>query len=95
VPQRHLQTLLGHRIVESTRRYGRLADNALAGVLRPPSQPWRQAGDKDSENETEQDQGLGGGPSRTRSWNALAKIFKKDEKLGTWPGWNVRPNRSF
>jgi len=36
-----------------------------------------------------------GGPSRTRSWSALAEIFKKDEKLGIWRGWPIRPNRSF
>lgn len=35
VPERHLQTFLGHASIESTRRYARLADNALLEVLRP------------------------------------------------------------
>ena len=69
MPERRLQRFLGHKNVQSTRRYARLADNALVEVLRARPQPWRQAGDKDSENETEQDQGLGGGPSRTRTWD--------------------------
>ena len=33
VPERHLQQFLGHKNVESTRRYARLADNALLEVL--------------------------------------------------------------
>ena len=37
VPERHLQVFLGHQNVESTRRYARLADNALLEVLRLPS----------------------------------------------------------
>jgi integrase len=37
VPERALQRFLGHASVQSTRRYARLADNALIEVLRPPS----------------------------------------------------------
>ena len=69
VPERHLQVFLGHKNVESTRRYARLADNALLEVLRPPSASWRQAGDKDSESETDTGRGVSGGPSRTRTWD--------------------------
>ena len=68
VPERHLQVFLGHKNVESTRRYARLADNALLEVLRPSSTTWGQAGDKPSENETESRRGVTGGPSRTRTW---------------------------
>ena len=46
VPERHLQRFLGHKNVQSTRRYAWLADNALIEVLRPAKAPWRQAGDK-------------------------------------------------
>jgi len=47
VPERHLQRFLGHASVMSTRRYARLADNAMLEVLRNPVKPaWRQAGDK-------------------------------------------------
>jgi integrase len=35
VPERHLQTYLGHADVRSTRRYARLANSALIQVLRP------------------------------------------------------------
>ena len=37
VPERHLQRFLGHASILSTRRYARLADNALIEVLRVPS----------------------------------------------------------
>ena len=36
VPERFLQRFLGHASVESTRRYARLADNAMLEVLPPP-----------------------------------------------------------
>jgi integrase len=36
VPERALQTFLGHADVRSTRRYARMADGALLEVLRPP-----------------------------------------------------------
>jgi hypothetical protein len=68
VPERPLQRFLGHKNVQSTRRYARLADNALLEMLRPSKTPWRQAGDKDSATEPEQDQDVSGGPSRTRTW---------------------------
>ena len=42
VPERALQVFLGHKNVESTRRYARLADNALLEVLRSPAVPQRQ-----------------------------------------------------
>ena len=38
VPERHLQRFLGHASIESTRRYARLADNALLEVLRQPTE---------------------------------------------------------
>ncbi len=69
VSERALQRFLGHASVQSTRRYARLADNALLEVLRPPNDAWRQVGDKDSSNETEQNQKVSGGPSRTRTWD--------------------------
>ncbi len=69
VPERHLQTFLGHRNVQSTRRYARLADNAMLEVLRTPGAAWRRAGDKGSAGKTEQDQSVDGGPSRTRTWD--------------------------
>ena len=69
VPERHLQTFLGHKNVQSTRRYARLADNALLEVLRSPAEPRRQAGDKDSANKTEAGRDVSGGPSRTRTWD--------------------------
>ena len=69
VPERHLQTFLGHRNVESTRRYARLADNALLEVLPPSEDSCRQAADKHSADEAEQDRGVSGGPSRTRTWD--------------------------
>jgi len=37
VPERHLQRFLGHASIQSTRRYARLADNALVEVLRTPA----------------------------------------------------------
>jgi hypothetical protein len=36
VPERALQSFLGHADVRSTRRYARMADGALLEVLRPP-----------------------------------------------------------
>ena len=69
MPERHLQVFLGHKNVESTRRYARLADNALLEVLRRPSESQRQASDKVSEDEAEQERGVTGGPSRTRTWD--------------------------
>jgi integrase len=42
VTERHLQRFLGHKNVPSTRRYARLADNALFEVLRSSKTPWRQ-----------------------------------------------------
>jgi hypothetical protein len=67
VPERHLQTFLGHRIVESTRSYARLAEDALLEVLPSPSARRRQAADKAPDDEAEQDQRLTGGPARTRT----------------------------
>ena len=68
VPDRLVQRFLGHKNIESTRRYVRLADNALLEVF-PPSDPHRQAADKGSGNNTETGHGVGGGPSRTRTWD--------------------------
>jgi site-specific recombinase XerD len=46
VPERHLQRFLGQASVLSTRRYARLADDAMIEVLRRPAdRSWRQAGD--------------------------------------------------
>jgi integrase/recombinase XerC len=47
VPERHLQRFLGHASVQSTRRYARLADNALIEVLRPSSRREREAEESD------------------------------------------------
>jgi integrase len=67
VSERALQRFLGHTSVQSTRRYARLADNALLEVLRSPSAVWRQVGDKEFCNEPERNQTVSGGPSRTRT----------------------------
>jgi integrase len=67
VPERHLQTFLGHRNVQSTRRYARLADNAMLEVLRSPAAGWRHVRDKNSATETKERRGVDGGPSRTRT----------------------------
>ena len=81
VPERHLQRFLGHASIQSTRRYARLADNALLEVLRVPSrrvstddepakkQTWRQPGDKVPRNKSEKSRGVSGGPSRVRTWD--------------------------
>ena len=69
VPERHLQTFLGHVSIEATRRYARLADNAMLDVLRPYDSTWRQAGDKVSEGEPEPYRVVRRGPSRTRTWD--------------------------
>ena len=69
VSERALQRFLGHASVQSTRRYARLADNALLEVLRPPSDARRQAADKGSDNEAERNREVSGGPSRTRTWD--------------------------
>ncbi len=69
VPERHLQTFLGHKNIESTRRYARLADNAMLEVLPPKEASCRQAADKDSANKTEAVRDVSGGPSRTRTWD--------------------------
>ena len=64
VPERALQRLLGHASVQSTRRYARLADNALIEVLRPPAPDWRQLGDKGSRIQLEKLRGF----RRVPSW---------------------------
>jgi hypothetical protein len=64
VPERHLQTFLGHASIESTRRYARLADNALLEVLRPSK---KRASDKPSRDEAEQIRRLRRGPSWIRT----------------------------
>jgi len=46
VPERALQRFLGHASVQSTRRYARLADNALIEVLRPATKREDRLGDK-------------------------------------------------
>ena len=65
VPERHLQRFLGHASVEATRRYARLADNAMLEALRPRG----QAGDKAAAKEAERNQDVRRGPSRTRTWD--------------------------
>jgi hypothetical protein len=69
----------GHTSIQSTRRYPRLADNALLEVLRMPArhsptddeateeQTWRQAGDKVPRDKVEKSRGVGGGPWRVRT----------------------------
>jgi len=69
VPERHLQRFLGHASVHSTRRYARLADNAMLEVLRPTKAGERQASDKVSRDKPKQDRGVNGGPSRVRTWD--------------------------
>ena len=88
--ERNLQRFLGHKNAQSTRRYVRLADNVLVEILRAPPQPWRQAVDRDFENETEQDQRVTGGPMRpngsvqtklTREWPYL----QQRRRATSWP----------
>ena len=69
VPGRLLQKFLGHAHPSSTRRYARLADAGLVKVLRPAFRTDRQVTDKPFERQPEQDQGVRGGPSRTRTWD--------------------------
>jgi len=81
VPERHLQRFLGHASIQSTRRYARLADNALIEVLRVPARlthtddapsdtpTWRQPDDKVQRNKSETRRGVSGGPSRVRTWD--------------------------
>ena len=64
VPERHLQTFLGHPSIESTRRYARLADNALLEVLRPSK---KRASDKAPRDEAQQIRRLRRGPSWIRT----------------------------
>ena len=68
VPEWFLQRFLGHASVESTRRYARLADNAMLEVLPPRRSARRQAADKPSENEPKRNQDVRRGPSRIRTW---------------------------
>ncbi len=77
VPERALQRFLGHASVQSTRRYARLADNALIEVLRPREVDERQASDKGSASESEQDQAVEGGPSwiRTRVPPVMSRVL--------------------
>jgi hypothetical protein len=65
-----MRTFLGHASVESTRRYARLAENALVEVLREPPhrEPERHASDKGARNKTKQEPELRRGPSRIRTW---------------------------
>ena len=87
VLERYLQVFLGHKNVESTRRYARLADNALLEVLRPSSTAWGQAGGKSSANETETDRDVTGGPSRTRTWDHTKKSYKFQIVGGSKKSW--------
>ena len=78
VPERHLQVFLGHAWVQSTRRYARLAGNAmLLEVLRPRNAPEGQARDKGSEHEAEQKRDVSGGPSwvRTRDHPVMSRLL--------------------
>jgi hypothetical protein len=73
VPERHLQAFLGHKNVQSTRRYAFLADNAMVEVLRKPTEAQRQVSDKGAEDKPEQERDVSGGPSRTRTWKDRGK----------------------
>lgn len=93
VPERHLQRFLGHASVQSTRRYARLADNALIEVLRPPKPGWRQPGDKGPRIELKKLRGVTGGPSwirrradRTRGLRPLSRCRLQGSRmvLGAW-----------
>ncbi len=77
VSERHLQRFLGHASVESTRRYARLADNAMLEVLRPSEGDHRQATDKDSATEAEKSRDVAGGPSwiRTRDHPVMSRLL--------------------
>ena len=77
VSERALQRFLGHASVQSTRRYARLADNALIEVLRPARQSWRQAGDKPSKITLKRSQPLSGGPAwiRTRDRAVMSRLL--------------------
>ncbi|MCU0671133.1 MAG: hypothetical protein MUF70_17585 [Myxococcota bacterium] len=74
VSERALQRFLGHASVLSTRRYARLADNALIEVLRPARPTRRRAGDKLSEITMKRNQSVGGGPA----WIRTKKRPKKE-----------------
>jgi hypothetical protein len=67
VPERLLQRYLGHASIILTRRYARLADTAFVEAPRPRTTPWRQAGDKGSENKAETFRSVRSGPSRIRT----------------------------
>ncbi|MCP5057696.1 MAG: phage integrase family protein [bacterium] len=51
VPERALQRFLGHASIQSTRRYARMADNALLQVLRAPAEVETEAAARDSEEQ--------------------------------------------
>jgi len=77
VSVRALQRFLGHASVQSTRRYARLADNALIEVLRPARPSWRQAGDKLSSSTSKRNQSVSGGPAwvRTRDHAVMSRLL--------------------
>jgi len=77
VPERHLQRFLGHASLVSTRRYARLADNAMLEVLRPRYAAERQASDKGLRDKPEQNQAVKRGPSwiRTRVSPVMSRVL--------------------
>jgi hypothetical protein len=79
VPERALQSFLGHADVRSTRRYARLADGALLEVLRPPRGADGARGAKRIEKGLQKQRvSGGGGGNRTRRNGAT-----KSKKSGT------------
>ena len=76
VPERHLQRFLGHASVQSTRRYARLADNALIEVLRPSS---RHERDEESDLATS---GRQASEEQTREETEALRWALQDSNLG-------------
>jgi hypothetical protein len=71
----------------STRRYARLADNAIIEVLRSPAGDERQASNEVSGSETEPDQEAAGGPSRTRTWEVWKNASDSNRLREIEPAW--------
>ena len=77
VPERHLQRFLGHASVQSTRRYARLADNALIEVLRPSSRRAREAEESDLATSGRQ-----ASEEQTREETGASRWALQDSNLG-------------
>lgn len=85
VPKRHLQRFLGHASVTSTRRYARLADNAMLEVLRNPAKPAWRHGAEDSTPRFNRHFGVGPpgfGPGRGRKRSSDFSYLRGSIGLG-------------